>query len=196
MSEIQQALIRPFDRHRVVVWTDTKREMEGKYNELWLPGVEKIAIVGDEFGIKHRILCEKSGARFLLYRAGPLPDDLDNWLLDVELAAGAFRADQAALWLLELGLGQEFLPLITEHESFFKAASRRAGLKSLLAPDDSANRIRLKMMAIAADVEPRLDAVAEQLQVGLLAEPSSSSQTGRSGPSNLSPKPRQSCSWR
>ncbi len=169
MSEIEQALNRLFERHRIVVWTDVKHEMEAEYDELWLPGVEKITVAGDEFGIKYRVLREKPGAKFLLYRAGPPPDDLDNWLLDVELAAGTFRADQAALWLLELGLGQEFMPLITEHESFFKAASRRAGLKSLLAPGDSANRIRLKMTAIAADAEPRLDAVVEQLLAELAA---------------------------
>ena len=103
MSEIEQALTRLFDRHRIVVWTDVKREMEAEYNELWLPAVEKIAVAGNEFGIKHRVLREKPSAKFLLYRAGPPPDDLDNWLLDIELAAGTFRADQAALWLLELG---------------------------------------------------------------------------------------------
>lgn len=169
MPDIQAALNRLFTRHRIVFWTDAKRELETEFNELWLTGnIEKIAIANNEFGIKHHILREYPRRQFLVYRAGPQPEDTDNWLLDIELAAGAFRADQATLWLLELGLGQEFLPLAGEHEGFLKSKPRRAALKAILDNDDTANQVRLKMMAVAAattgtPVESRLDAIVERL---------------------------------
>jgi hypothetical protein len=42
--------------------------------------------------------------RFLLFRDGPEPPMAENWLLDVQLATAVFKADQAAIWLAELGL--------------------------------------------------------------------------------------------
>lgn len=163
MDAIEYTLQRLFNQHRIVVWTDAESELTTAYNELWLLGVEKIAIDDNEFAVKHRILREEPDSKFLLYRPGPPPDDRDNWLLDVELAAGAFRADQAALWLLELGLDQTFMELPDQHEPFFQAAARRAALKTLLDDNDSARQIRLKMLAVAASAEPQLDTVLEQL---------------------------------
>lgn len=46
---------------------------------------------------------------------------------------------------------------------FFKAARRRQSLKSLLEPDDTPQRISLKMLAVCAGAEPRLDSIVENL---------------------------------
>jgi ATP-dependent Lon protease len=85
----------------------------------------------NEFGVKHRILRQEPTRKFLLYHAGPPPADLDNWLLDVQLAHAVFRADQTALWLSELGLGQEFAEVVAPHAEFFHSARRRETLKAL-----------------------------------------------------------------
>ena len=126
MREITAALTRLFARHRIVVWTDEKRELSAEFDALELPGVTKIAVGNDEFGVKHRILRTQPAANFLLYRAGPQPPDADNWLLDVELAYATFSANQIDLWLAELGLGPEFRSFIAPHEEFFRA---RAGAR-------------------------------------------------------------------
>ena len=104
MSEdkIAHALSRLFEKHRIVFWYDTKRELRTDYVAVNLPGIEKIELANNEFGIKHRILREQPEQKFLLYREGPAPADLENWLLDVQLAHGEFRTDQVALWLAEL----------------------------------------------------------------------------------------------
>jgi uncharacterized protein (TIGR02687 family) len=163
MNEITQALSRLFERHRIVFWYDAKRELKAEYDAVSLPDVEKVIIGSNQFGLKYRILRQEPKQKFLLYHYGPQPDDLDNWLLDVQLAHGEFRADQAGLWLHELGLPVEFTDIMAAHTEFFKAAPRRAALKSLLQKDDTHNQIKLKMLAVCAGTEPRLDAILEHL---------------------------------
>lgn len=170
MNEISQALTRLFDRHRIIFWYDAKAELGAEYEALTLPGVEKISLGNNQFGVKHRILRQEPQQKFLLYHAGPPPDHLDNWLLDVQLAHGDFRADQMALWLAEIGLGIEFTDVIAPHVEFFRASQRRMALKGLLRSDDGARQVLLKMTAVCAAAEPRLDAILENLLAELADE--------------------------
>ena len=163
MNEITQALERLFDRHRIIFWYDAKRELRAEYEAVNLPGVEKVELRNNEFGLKYRLLRQEPEQKFLLYRDGPPPDDLDNWLLDVQLAQGEFRADQAGLWLHELGLGAEFTDVVAGHVDFFRSAPRRMALKALLKDDDTHSQIRLKMTAVCAKADPRLDDILETL---------------------------------
>jgi uncharacterized protein (TIGR02687 family) len=162
-DRIAQALGKLFERSRIVFWYDEKRELRSDFEALALPDVEKIELAGNEFAVKYRILREQPKSRFLIYREGPRPDDLENWLLDVELAHAEFRTDQAAIWLSELGLGAEFSEVVRFHPEFFQAAKRKEALKKLLEQDDTIGRIRLKTLAVCAGSDPRVDSVAEQL---------------------------------
>ena len=162
-DRIPQALKRLFDRHRIVFWYDAKRELRGDFEALSLPGVEKLELSNNEFGVKYRVLRERPEQKFLLYREGPQPSDTENWLLDVQLAHGEFRTDQAAIWLSELELGLEFADLTQDHAEFFRAADRRDALRKRLKADDTAGKIRLKMLAVCAGSEPHVDSVLECL---------------------------------
>ena len=163
MNRIEAALTKLFNRHRIVFWYDAKQELRDDFEVLALPGVEKLKLANNEYGIKYRILREQPEQKFLLYREGPQPDDLDNWLLDVQLAHGEFRTDQVAIWLSELELGPEFTEVVQAHAGFFQTSKRKDALKKLLNTDDSAVLIRLKMLAICTGSEPRMDAVVENL---------------------------------
>lgn len=162
-SRIAQALIKLFQRHRIVFWYDTKRELREDFESLSLPGIEKLHLTNNEYRIKYQVLREQPEQKFLLYREGPQPADLDNWMLDVQLAHGEFRTDQVAIWLSELELGLEFSELAQTHVEFFQANKRKDALKKLLKADDTASQIRLKMLAVCAVSEPRMDTVVESL---------------------------------
>jgi uncharacterized protein (TIGR02687 family) len=162
-DRITQALSKLFDRHRIVFWYDAKQELRGDYDALNLPGVAKIELANNEYTVKYRILREEPDRKFLIFRDGPQPDDLENWLLDVQLAHGEFRTDQVALWLSELELGLEFADLVQEHVDFYQSSKRREALKGLLKPDDTPGMIRIKMLAVCAGAEARLDSVMEYL---------------------------------
>ncbi len=163
MDEIKAALARLFTRHRVVVWTDEKRELAAEFEALELDDIIKIALHNDEFGVKHRILREEPAGHFLLYREGPAPADTENWLLDVELAYATFRANQTDLWLAELGLPPEFRQHIEPHQEFFKVARRREALRARLEQSDSPAVVRMKMLGVCAAAEPLLDEILEAL---------------------------------
>ena len=162
-NRIAQALTKLFDRHRIVFWYDAKQELRDDFEALALPDVEKLTLSNNEFGIKYRVLREQPEQKFLLYREGPQPAELDNWLLDVQLAHGEFRTDQVAIWLSELELGLEFIEVVQAHTEFFQAGKRKDALKKLLTADDTAGQIRLKMLAVCTGSEPRMDAIAENL---------------------------------
>ena len=162
-NRIAQALTKLFDRHRIVFWYDAKKELHADFEALQLAGIEKLEITNNEYGIKYKMLREQPDQKFLLYCEGPQPADLDNWLLDVQLAHGEFRTDQAAIWLSELELGLEFTDVVQAHTEFFQAIKRKEALKKLLKADDTRGQIRLKMLAVCAGSEPRMDSVVENL---------------------------------
>jgi uncharacterized protein (TIGR02687 family) len=162
-SRIAQALTNLFDRHRIVFWYDAKQELRDDFESLQLPAVEKQELNNNEYRVKYKILREQPQQKFLLYREGHQPADLDNWLLDVQLAHGEFRTDQVAIWLSELELGLEFTDVVQAHAEFFQAIKRKDALKKLLKADDTAGQIRLKMLAVCTGSEPRMDAVVENL---------------------------------
>lgn len=174
-TKIQQALGNLFDKQRIVFWYDTRREFRADFETLDLPDVEKIELANNEFGVKYRLLREQPERKFLLFKDGPEPEYLTNWLLDMQLASGStFRTDQVALWLAELELGPDAYPLLEAHVAFFEAIKRREKLKELLEPDDSQQALRQKMLAVCVGCDdPRLDAMLEVL----LAELASDSDT-------------------
>lgn len=169
MTQITQALERLFDRHRIVFWYDAKQELRAEFDAVAMDGVEKIVLDNNQFSVKYRILRQEPEKRFLLYHAGPPPADPDNWLLDVQLAHGEFRADQTALWLSELGLGPEFMQVIQPHIEFFQSSRRREQLKNLLKADDTPYRLRLKMMAVCAAADAHLEYILQSLLSELAA---------------------------
>lgn len=162
-NRIAQALTKLFDRHRIVFWYDTKQELRPDFEQLSLPDIEKVELTNNEYGIKYRILREHPQQKFLLYREGSQPAELDNWLLDVQLAHGEFRTDLVAMWLSELELGLEFAEILQAHTEFFQASKRKDTLKKLLKPDDTIGLIRMKLLAVCAGSEPRMDVVMENL---------------------------------
>ena len=162
-DRIAKGLDAQFDKHRIVFWYDPTHEFRQAFEGLTLDGVEKIEMANTEFAVKHRILREEPKQRFLLYREGPRPADIDNWLLDVELAHGVFKTDQVAIWLADLGLPISFEDLAREHQEFFRSGRRLEKLKAAIRGDDTKPALRLKMLAVCAGTDGDFDTVVEAL---------------------------------
>jgi len=172
MEKIAQALARQFEKHRIVFWYDEKKELRGAFESLLIPGVEIIEIKNNEYGVKYHILREKPNQKFLLYHEGPQPEDLENWLLDVQLASGLFNANQEALWANEIGLQPQLFDLVTSHIEFFRDEKRRAALKARYKQDDTRSMVQVRMLAVCAkaEVEDRVESVVESLLAELAEE--------------------------
>lgn len=168
-SKIEQALDKLYaqgNKGRLVFWYDEKKELRADYDALQLDGVEKVIVENNEYALKYRMLKEQPKQKFLIFREGKRPKDIDNWLLDLELAYSEFRTDQNALWVNELGLMLEDIPLVEAHKEFFNNKKRREAFKKQL---DTANThdgdIKRKiMLSICTNAKlPRIDSVLEAL---------------------------------
>ena len=168
-DRITASLRRLFDDHRIVFWYDTARDMRSEFDVVDLPGVTKVEIANNEFGLKHRMLRQEPKARFLVFGDGPEPPDAENWLLDLQLATAVFKADQAGIWLGELGLPPQFESVVREHMDFYRSRARVAELQRLLQASDTQSQVRLRMLAVCAGAEGGLNTVIEAL-LGELTE--------------------------
>lgn len=161
MSDIHSALEKLFQTHRIVFWYDDSGEMQAEFEQLALPGVVKLTLENNAFGLKHRILRQDFKSKYLLYSPAAQPAYLDNWLLDVQLANAVFSADKFSMWLAELGLPPAFLDFVKTHAAFFESTSRRKSLKGRGLQELSMQELTLKMMAVCTGsaVEDDLESI-------------------------------------
>ncbi len=162
-DRIQAGLARLFEEHRIVFWYDTARDMRAAYEAANLSGVEKVEIANNEFGLKYRMLRQEPKQKFLIYKDGPEPEMAENWLLDVQLATAVFKADQAAIWLAELGLPAQFEDVVRDHMEFYRSKGRIEHLKRLVSPSDTKTDVLRRMLTVCAGAEGALDTVIEAL---------------------------------
>jgi uncharacterized protein (TIGR02687 family) len=162
-NQIEQSLIKRFEKHRIVFWYDHQKKLRAQFDELDLPGITKVLLDNNAFAIKYRILRAEPEQQFLLYHEGPPPEDLENWLLDVQLAHGEFRTDQVGIWLAEMELDLVFADLVQQHLSFFGRKENRQAFRARLKPDDTVLSMRLKMLAICCRAEDRFEDILEKL---------------------------------
>ena len=184
-DRIAKGLEAQFDKHRIVFWYDPAHEFRQAFEAVALDGVEKIEVANTEFAVKHRVLRDEPKQRFLLYRDGPRPAEIDNWLLDIELAHGVFKSDQVAIWLADLGLPISFEEVVREHQEFFRSGRRLEKLKAIVRGDDTKAKLRQRMLGVCAGADGDFDTVVEALLGELAARKDDSlrliSRVGLSG---------------
>jgi uncharacterized protein (TIGR02687 family) len=149
VATIKPHLERRFHDQRLVFWHDPERQYASDLDGLDLPGVTTLRVRNDEYAIKYRLQKEQPDVKYHVYRSGPIPEGIVNWLLDLELAYGVFTADRSALVSQDLGLSAAGIDdVVARHEKFFNATKRVQGLKALLRPEDDPVRLRAKMSAV------------------------------------------------
>ena len=175
MKRIHDSLQRVFQRHRLVFWYDATGEWTETFGAYPDDTVAKLAVAGNEFGTKVRIVRDPNPeAKFLIYVPTARPLDADNWLLDLLLQGYEYKADKASLALQDVGLPHDFLHLAEDHSPFFASAKRVAALREQIHKDDQSPEIRLKMMAVLAGTAVEVDALllqflGDSLEVELIA---------------------------
>jgi uncharacterized protein (TIGR02687 family) len=139
----------PGPQGRVVIWTDPEADYEAQVDALTLPDVTVLHVRDNEFAIKRRVLITEPKTKFLIYRGGPRPaSDVDNWLLDLDLAYEPFTTDRTSLVVQEFGAGQTFRQVVDRYPAYFKSAKRNEALKARLDDADDETDITAKMIAV------------------------------------------------
>ncbi|OWV68075.1 alkaline phosphatase [Rhizobium sp. R339] len=168
-DRVTATLTRLFADHRIVFWYDGARDMRDVFDAAVLSKVTKLEIANNEFGLKYQMLKQNPDQKFLLYRDGPEPPMEQNWLLDIQLAAGIFKADRVSDLLLELGFPPRFDPVIRDHTEFYKSRGRVEALKQATEMKDM-RAVRRRMLAICANASGGLDTVVEALLADMASE--------------------------
>src|SRR4051794_10346136 len=118
MSKIQDSIQKLFQQHRVLLWYDAEQKFTDEFYAIDVIEAEKITVQNNELAVKYNVVLKNSNCKYLLYLPYKRPDDIDNWLLDLELAFHVYHTDQQALFLQELGLGYHLKEWISNHLEF------------------------------------------------------------------------------
>jgi uncharacterized protein (TIGR02687 family) len=141
------------ERHRIVFWNDPDREFTEVVGALALDKVTVIHL--DELAalaVKIQVERTDPTGRYLLYMPFEEPPYQDDWLLDIRLYSGRFRADRASMLLAELGLGQNqtLRGHLNQRLKFLNSKERLNRLAKLVSPSDDGIALDRKMLGILA----------------------------------------------
>ena len=95
VATVKPHLERRFQDQRVVFWHDPEGQYAAELDGLDMSGVTILLVGNDEYAIKYRLLKEQPDDKVLVYRSGPIPVGIGNWLLDLELAIRKTEAETA-----------------------------------------------------------------------------------------------------
>ncbi len=157
LRQIEQALHQKFEGEgqRIVFWNDPAGEFAQTLADLSLPGVTVLDLAqGGALEIKIQLERHDPEGRYLLYSATEEPEYQNDWLLDIRLYSGNFRADRASILLGELGLQrQQLRGHIARRRKFFDHKDRVRKLKALIDPTDDEAALDRKMIAVVAKAD-------------------------------------------
>lgn len=149
-SQIQSSIRRLFEEgSRIVLW----RDEDGEFDEI-LPTLELDDIEVREvcktpaLELKSDIELAPSDVQFLLYEKGNIPDQEQDWLLDIRFYAAPFAADRSTMILKELGLVEQSLrDHIAARAKFFASKERLSKAARFIQLGDGPEAIDRALMA-------------------------------------------------
>lgn len=167
------ALARLFSEgHSLVFWNDADGEFASQVEQLDLQGV-RVVRLDQTPALQAKIAIEREvGAQWLFYAPFPEPEPSADWLLDARLRGKAFSADTASIQLDELGLSTQALcGHLKRRAKFLRARDRLDRLKRWAEPDDTADDLDRKMLAVLARAEtPETSGIFLKVFAGLANE--------------------------
>lgn len=167
-SQLQAALHRLFheEGHRMVFWNDEGGAFESEVGSVLPADVQLVAMKG-RCMLEVKILLEREQPeqKFLVYDTREEPKVESDWLLDMREYAHRFTADRASVMLGELGLQTMALKEhLVARDRFLGSKVRTSKLKALVEPNDTAEDLDRKMLAVLAKApQAEAHAIVRQL---------------------------------
>ena len=157
-KQVNDALEKLFREERIVFWNDPDREFVGYLTGSLFSPIEGVNVIRlDQSGTleaKLRIERDDPKSKFLIYSPEEEPNYEDDWLLDIRLYSRTFRADRASIILEELGLNTQHLrDHLSQRRKFCDNKERLQKLKSLVVPEDTADDLDRKMLAVVVKAD-------------------------------------------
>ena len=152
-KQVNDALDKLFREERIVFWNDPEKEFASYLTGQLFSPIEGVKVIRlDKTGaLEAKLLIERDeeDSKFLVYLPDEEPDYDKDWLLDIRLYSGSFRADRASIILQELGLTSQHLrEHLSQRRKFFDNKERLQKLKSIISPEDNADDLDRNMLAV------------------------------------------------
>ena len=138
--------------HRLLLWYgNNSPEMSAEFDAVDLPGINKRRVDNNHLQTKIEVMLDKPEEQFLLFLPGKAPErDVDNWLLDLQLAFPVFSTDELAVYRDELGLDRATDHILKAHASFLTSKTRRKLLRERLPQQNVATAQELEISMLSA----------------------------------------------
>jgi len=173
-KRVADALSAAFSACPSVFWHDTDSEFSAVLDQLALGDQVRILRIDELPALQVKLdleadLAAQGGQHWLLYSNRPEPPLAQDWLLDVRLRSKPFHADAISIAREDLGLTTlSLMPHLKLRAKFLRSRERLERLKRHVLPDDDAEAIDRKMMAVLLRCEESdVLALALHLLVGL-----------------------------
>lgn len=158
IDQISQGLLAKFDKCRLVFWQDIENEFSDlllKLNLETSTGKVEVIKVDDlsHLEVKHRIELLESETPFLLYSNQEPNEPIRDWLYDIRLYGESFYADASSMYLFEIGMKEEFRPVISKYKAFFSSKQRISRLKKIIPASATEKELELALIAATLNVE-------------------------------------------
>jgi uncharacterized protein (TIGR02687 family) len=157
-KQVNDALDKLFREERIVFWNDPDREFVDYLSGSLFSPVQGVNVIRlDQTGMldaKLKIERSDPDSKFLVYSPTEEPNYDEDWLLDIRLYSRNFRADKASIVLDELGLQSHHLrEHLADRRKFCDNKERLQKLKSLVVPEDNADDLDRKMLAVVVKAD-------------------------------------------
>jgi len=157
-NQVNDALDKLFREERIVFWNDPDREFVDYLSGSLFSPVQGVNVIRlDQTGmLEAKLKIERSDpeSKFLVYSPTEEPNYDEDWLLDIRLYSRNFRADKASIVLDELGLQSHHLrEHLADRRKFCDNKDRLQKLKSLVTPEDNADDLDRKMLAVVVKAD-------------------------------------------
>ncbi|HPC72533.1 MAG TPA: BREX-1 system phosphatase PglZ type A [Treponema sp.] len=150
-QRIYEALDRLFLKNRIIFWYDPEGRMLEIFQSYQRDSVQTMTLSNNEFYIKYLLIREKPQQKFLLYAPTKQPPITENWLLDLELEHVVFSADEASMYIQDLGLSDLLKQAVSLRLGFFRDQKNRfEPLQALARPDWTEDDLLYAMLSIVS----------------------------------------------
>ena len=113
------------DTRKLVFWYDDKAEFAEDIERIELENAKVYQMKPDnQFATKRFLEREDTTTNYLIYAPFPKPDVRENHLEDTLLYSKRFFADRASLLSVDLGIEENYKPIIEKHIKFFASKER------------------------------------------------------------------------
>lgn len=154
------------EESRLVFWYDDNAEFAAEIDSLELENAKVLRLEKDnQFYVKYFLEIEDTQTNYLIYAPFAKPDIRENHLADTLHYSKEFFVDRASLICAELGIAEEYKPVIRKYAGFF--ASRERSHRFYNIDVGEYDRLTIETALISAVCRLNVSSFEESLRIVL-----------------------------